>query len=88
MEGLSEALAGEVADFGVKVTIVEPGYFRTAFLSRDALALPVDTTDAYPAIRARTENHLHLQGHQLGDPVKRAAAIIEGVASCEGPLRH
>jgi NAD(P)-dependent dehydrogenase (short-subunit alcohol dehydrogenase family) len=89
LEGLTEALAGEVADFGVKVTIVEPGYFRTEFLTRESLALPAETTDAYPGIREMVENHLNLQGSQLGDPVKGAAAIIDRVVSgAEGPLRQ
>ncbi|WP_434446839.1 SDR family oxidoreductase [Lentzea sp. E54] len=88
LEGLSEALAGEVAGFGVKVTIVEPGYFRTEFLTADSLALPDGTTDAYPAIREMTENHLKLQGNQLGDPVKGARLMIERVVSGEGPLRQ
>lgn len=88
LEGLSEALAAEVADFGVKVTIVEPGYFRTDFLTKDSLALPAATTDAYPAIREMTSNHLSLQGNQLGDPVKGAAAIIGQVVSGAGPLRQ
>ena len=87
LEGLSEALAGEVTEFGVEVTIVEPGYFRTDFLTRDSLALPTDTTDAYPAIREMTENHLNLQGSQLGDPVEGAAAVIERVVTGAGPLR-
>ncbi|SMD25349.1 SDR family NAD(P)-dependent oxidoreductase [Kibdelosporangium aridum] len=88
LEGLSEALAAEVASFGVKVTIVEPGYFRTDFLTKDSLALPAATTDAYPAIREMTSNHLSLQGNQLGDPVKGAAAIIGQVVSGAGPLRQ
>ncbi|RSM78187.1 KR domain-containing protein [Kibdelosporangium aridum] len=88
LEGLSEALAAEVSDFGVKVTIVEPGYFRTDFLTKDSLALPAATTDAYPAIREMTSNHLNLQGSQLGDPVKGAAAIISQVVSGAGPLRQ
>ncbi|TVT15506.1 SDR family oxidoreductase, partial [Amycolatopsis rhizosphaerae] len=88
LEGLSEALAAEVADFDVKVTIVEPGYFRTDFLTTDSLALPTATTDAYPALREMTDNHLKLQGSQLGDPVKGAEAIIRRVVSGEGPLRQ
>jgi NAD(P)-dependent dehydrogenase (short-subunit alcohol dehydrogenase family) len=88
LEGLSEALAAEVADFGVGVTIVEPGYFRTDFLTRDSLALPARATDAYPGIREMTENHLKLQGTQLGDPVKGATAIIDNVVRGEGPLRQ
>jgi NAD(P)-dependent dehydrogenase (short-subunit alcohol dehydrogenase family) len=87
LEGLSEALAAEVADFGVTVTIVEPGYFRTDFLTRESLALPTAVSDAYPGIREMTENHLKLQGSQLGDPVKGAAAIIDRVVTGEGPLR-
>ncbi|SFJ63897.1 Short-chain dehydrogenase [Amycolatopsis sacchari] len=89
LEGLTEALAGEVGGFGVGVTLVEPGYFRTDFLTRDSLALPTETTDAYPALREMTENHLKLQGTQLGDPVKGAEAIIgRVVGGGGGPLRQ
>ncbi|MEU4540470.1 SDR family NAD(P)-dependent oxidoreductase [Streptosporangium sp. NPDC023825] len=88
LEGLSEALAGEVAEFGVKVTVVEPGYFRTSFLTSDSLALPASTTEGYESIREMTRNHLELQGSQLGDPVKGAAAIISLAVSGDGPLRR
>lgn len=88
LEGLSEALAAEVADFGIHVTIVEPGYFRTDFLTRDSLALPAATTDHYPGIRAMVDTHLQLQGSQLGDPAKGAAAIIDRVTAGQGPLRQ
>jgi NAD(P)-dependent dehydrogenase (short-subunit alcohol dehydrogenase family) len=88
LEGLSEALAAEVADFGVEVTIVEPGYFRTDFLTRDSLALPAAPTEHYPAIREMTNDHLRLQGGQLGDPVKAAAAVIGRVVTGRGPLRQ
>ncbi|MDN3029400.1 SDR family NAD(P)-dependent oxidoreductase [Streptomyces sp. S.PB5] len=88
LEGLSEALAAEVADFGIKVTVVEPGYFRTSFLTPDSLALPAETCEHYPAVRAMVEDHIKLQGHQLGDPVKAAAAIIEGAGRDDGPLRQ
>jgi NAD(P)-dependent dehydrogenase (short-subunit alcohol dehydrogenase family) len=87
LEGLSEALAAEVAGFGVDVTIVEPGYFRTDFLTTDSLALPESTTPAYPAIREMVENHLQLQGNQLGDPVRGARLMIERVVNGQGPLR-
>lgn len=92
LEGLSEALAGEIAEFGVKVTLVEPGYFRTSFLTTDSLALPTSTTEGYEPIREMTDNHLNLQGSQLGDPVKGAAAIISMTATeaapGQGPLRR
>ncbi|MFC1414704.1 SDR family NAD(P)-dependent oxidoreductase [Streptacidiphilus sp. N1-12] len=88
LEGLSEALAAEVADFGVKVTIVEPGYFRTSFLAPDSLALPAEHSEHYPAVRAMVADHLELQGNQPGDPVKGAAAIIRQVLAGDGPLRQ
>jgi NAD(P)-dependent dehydrogenase (short-subunit alcohol dehydrogenase family) len=88
LEGLTEALAAEVAEFGVEVTIVEPGYFRTDFLTTDSLSLPDDTTEAYPAIREMVENHLTMQGSQPGDPVRGARLMIERVVSGQGPLRQ
>ncbi|MYU34049.1 MULTISPECIES: SDR family oxidoreductase [unclassified Streptomyces] len=88
LEGLSEALAAEVADLGIKVTVVEPGYFRTSFLTTDSLALPAETSEHYPAVRTMVEDHLELQGRQLGDPVKGAAAIIERAGHDDGPLRQ
>lgn len=88
VEGLSEALAAEVAEFGVKVTIVEPGYFRTDFLTADSLALPAATSGAYPEIRETVREHLDLQGKQLGDPVRGAAQIIANVVAGGGELRQ
>lgn len=88
LNGMSEALAAEMADFGVKVTIVEPGYFRTDFLTTDSLTLPTAAGDAYPAIREMTEQHLQLQGSQLGDPARGAEAIIDVVVSGDGPLHQ
>ncbi|MGD9516466.1 SDR family oxidoreductase, partial [Mycolicibacterium sp.] len=54
LNGMSEALAAELAGFGIRVTIVEPGYFRTDFLTTESLALPTAAGDAYPAIREMT----------------------------------
>ena len=88
LEGLTEALAGEVADLGIRVTAVEPGYFRTDFLSTDSLALPEATADGYEPIRQMTRDHLALQGGQLGDPAKGASAIISLVAAGGGPLHQ
>ncbi|WP_344451905.1 SDR family oxidoreductase [Actinocorallia aurantiaca] len=88
LEGLSEALAAEMAEFGVKVTIVEPGYFRTDFLTEDSLVLSTEATPHYPAIREMISDHLKLQDSQLGDPVKGADAIISRVLDGDGPLRQ
>ncbi|MEV6012075.1 SDR family oxidoreductase [Streptomyces sp. NPDC051976] len=88
LEGLSEALAAEVADFGIDVTIVEPGCFRTGFLSQSSLAVPADATEQYPGIRQMVDNYLKLQGNQLADPLVGAAAIIDRVVAGKSPLRQ
>lgn len=88
VEGLTEALAGEVADHGIRVTIVEPGYFDTNFLRSGSLELTSQAVDAYPAIRSMIETHLAMPGTQLGDPVRAAAAIVTVAERGEGPLRQ
>ncbi|MGW3960730.1 oxidoreductase [Amycolatopsis sp. NPDC005003] len=86
LEGISEALAAEVAPFGVKVLIVEPGAFRTEFgggrmhRSRTIDAYAVSTGGT----RAAVEN---MDGTQPGDPAKAAAAIVRAVGSADAPLR-
>ncbi|PPK87108.1 short-subunit dehydrogenase [Neolewinella xylanilytica] len=88
VEGLSESLAAEVAEFGIKVTVVAPGYFRTEFLDNGSLGLPEHPISAYVAIRESESAHTsHLQGNQPGDPVKGAAAIIR-IAGTEHPPLH
>ncbi|MBQ1041610.1 MULTISPECIES: SDR family NAD(P)-dependent oxidoreductase [unclassified Micromonospora] len=88
LEGLSDALAAEVAEFGIKVNVVEPGYTRTDFLRTSSLGLPASTADGYQAIREMTEAHLAMPGSQLGDPVKAAAAIIEVAVGGAAPLHQ
>ncbi|MGE0217342.1 SDR family NAD(P)-dependent oxidoreductase [Mycolicibacterium sp.] len=88
LNGLSESLAAEMAEFGVEVSIVEPGYFRTSFLTPDSLAVTTEPTEAYPGIREMTQAHLDLQGSQLGDPVKGAAAIIDIAVTGAGPVNQ
>ncbi len=87
LEGLSESLAPEVAGHGITVTIVEPGYFRTDFLS-GSLALPSETTDAYPAVREMVDTHLAMPGSQPGDPARGAAQIIANVVAGGTELRQ
>jgi NAD(P)-dependent dehydrogenase (short-subunit alcohol dehydrogenase family) len=88
VEGLTESLAGELADFGVNVTIVEPGYFDTDFLTPASLQLPSATSEAYPAIREMTQAHLGMPGTQPGDPARAAEALIEIARRGVGPLRQ
>lgn len=87
LEGMSEALAGEVAGFGIGVTIVEPGPFRTDFAGRSIHAtepLPeyVDT----PGGNLR-EGFADQDGKQPNDPAVAAEMIIDAIEAPEPPLR-
>lgn len=88
VEGLTEALAAEVAEHGIRVSIIEPGYFNTDFLTLDSLVLADASTDAYPGIREMVEQHRALSGSQPGDPVRAAHAIVRIVEDGNGPLRQ
>jgi hypothetical protein len=70
------------------VTVVEPGYLRTDFLTPTSLGLPSATTKGYEAIREMTAAHQAMPGTQLGDPAKAAAAIIAIAVSGQGPLHQ
>ncbi|MDF7815793.1 oxidoreductase [Hymenobacter sp. YC55] len=88
VEGLSESLSAEVAPFGIKVTIVEPGYFRTDFLSSDSLRVSQQQLAEYALVRESIDVHQqHVKGNQPGDPQKGAAALIR-IAAEENPPLH
>ncbi|MBE1878447.1 SDR family NAD(P)-dependent oxidoreductase [Myceligenerans pegani] len=88
LEAISESLAAEVADHGIKVNLIEPGYMRTDFLRPVSLGLPTSTSDAYPAIREMVDQHLRMPGSQLGDPAKAADAIITVATTGDAPLHQ
>ena len=86
VEGFSEVLANEVKPFGVKVTIVEPGAFRTDWqgtsMHRAAVGEDYESTvGEMNRLRDATD------GKQAGDPARAAKIIIDVVASAEPPLR-
>jgi NAD(P)-dependent dehydrogenase (short-subunit alcohol dehydrogenase family) len=86
VEGFSEVLNNEVKPLGVKVTIIEPGAFRTDWGGSSMTLHPVgadyeSTVGQINRYRAETD------GTQAGDPVKAAQAIISIVATDEPPLR-
>ncbi|HEY1175159.1 MAG TPA: SDR family NAD(P)-dependent oxidoreductase [Phytomonospora sp.] len=87
LEGWSEALAGEVAPFGIRVMIVEPSRFRTGFNAADVLEFS-EPTDAYrDALAAVRADMAGADSLQEGDP-ERAADIIVSLAHAEEvPLR-
>jgi NAD(P)-dependent dehydrogenase (short-subunit alcohol dehydrogenase family) len=87
LEGLSEALAAEVAPFGVRVLIVEPGAFRTG-LHRAGSRRETTPLRAYEhVIGPAREQQAAFDGRQPGDPVRAAAAILEALAAKHAPLR-
>jgi NAD(P)-dependent dehydrogenase (short-subunit alcohol dehydrogenase family) len=87
LEGLSEALAKEVESLGIKVTIVEPGAFRTDFNGR-SLAVPDRLIDDYASTSGEFLNWIQdMDGKQPGDPNKAALAMIQAVESDNPPLR-
>ncbi|HVY82158.1 MAG TPA: oxidoreductase [Steroidobacteraceae bacterium] len=88
LEGFSEALAAEVAPFGIFVTLIEPGPFRTDFLSRESLrfggqAIP-DYDERRPRVQASFEDR---SGKQPGDPVKLAEAVVRLANEEKPPMR-
>jgi NAD(P)-dependent dehydrogenase (short-subunit alcohol dehydrogenase family) len=86
VEGFSEVLSNEVKPFGVKVTIVEPGAFRTDWGGSSMTIAPVHP-DYDSTVGAMNRYRLESDGKQPGDPVKAAAAILEVVSLDEPPLR-
>ncbi|SEG73042.1 NADP-dependent 3-hydroxy acid dehydrogenase YdfG [Nonomuraea solani] len=88
LEGLNEALAGEVAEFGVKVTIIEPGGFATRDGNNpDPLANGhmAQTDPAYDGLRQRLAKFTGKQ--PAGDPAAAAQALLKLVDSDNPPLR-
>ena len=86
IEGISEALAVEAAPFGVKVTIVEPGPFRTEFLA-GSLAMAENEIPEYEKTAGTTRAGASARnGKQPGDPSRAAMAIIKAVTSEQPPL--
>ncbi|MEV0288989.1 MULTISPECIES: oxidoreductase [unclassified Kribbella] len=86
VEGFSQVLSNEVAPFGMKVTIVEPGAFRTDWGGSSMTLAPVDP-DYDSTVGAMNRYRLETDGTQPGDPAKAARAIVDIVALDTPPLR-
>ena len=84
--GLSEALAQEVAPFGIKVTILAPGSFRTNFMSPSSLSVAKSKIDAYN-LDKQVELFTGFDGKQLGDP-KRLAEVLLKITEMSNPPLH
>jgi NAD(P)-dependent dehydrogenase (short-subunit alcohol dehydrogenase family) len=92
LEGISEALAQEVTPLGIKITIVEPGAFRTEFVTRSLVIADSEIKDYEIAIGEMRQGARDILDNQLefqepGNPKKAALAIIKAVNSENPPLR-
>lgn len=86
--GLTESLAEEAKAFGVNVTVVYPGYFRTGFLTKGSLRTPAQAIQDYEAARQSEQTHLDsINGNQPNDPEK-AADVLIAVSKEQNPPVH
>lgn len=87
VEGISEALAAEVEPLGIKVTIIEPGPFRTEFLGASGKKSKETIAD-YQQTAGKTREYMDANnGKQAGDPQKAVEAIVAAVEAPKPP-RH
>ncbi|MNR29306.1 3-oxoacyl-[acyl-carrier-protein] reductase FabG [compost metagenome] len=89
VEGFSESLALEVAQFGIKVTLVEPGVFRTDFLDPSSAVFGTRGLEDYAAFTAKVKGASAAYNHQqTGNPAKLGDALVHLVNSEHPPLRY
>jgi NAD(P)-dependent dehydrogenase (short-subunit alcohol dehydrogenase family) len=88
VEGISEGLAMEVEPLGIKVTIVEPGYFRTDFLDQASLTTSPTIIEDYAETTGALRHAMVGMNHnQPGDPERLAKALLVVVDAANPPLR-
>jgi NAD(P)-dependent dehydrogenase (short-subunit alcohol dehydrogenase family) len=85
VEGYSEVLAREVSPLGIRVTIVEPGGFRTRFADAQSSVCP--SPDYEQTVGAAARFQRSYSGAQPGDPAKAAAAVLSMAMRDDAPLR-
>jgi NAD(P)-dependent dehydrogenase (short-subunit alcohol dehydrogenase family) len=85
LEGLLESLGKEVAGFGIHVTAIEPGGFRTDWAGRSMVRVERSVSDYDELIEPLRAARLANSGKQLGDPAKAAAALLEVIAAPQPP---
>jgi NAD(P)-dependent dehydrogenase (short-subunit alcohol dehydrogenase family) len=88
VEGWIESLTPEVAPFGIRTMLVEPGFFRTDLLTEESTNYPEPSIDDYAEKTRQTVTAWKgLNGLQGGDPAKLAKALIQLASQDEPPLR-
>jgi len=86
VEGFSESLSKEVGPLGIKITIVEPGGFRTEFAG-SSTELREGRSEYAATVGATVRFQRNYDGKQPGDPAKAAAAVLHIASLPEPPLR-
>jgi NAD(P)-dependent dehydrogenase (short-subunit alcohol dehydrogenase family) len=88
VEGFSEGLADELAQFGIHVTLVEPGFFRTDFLDGSSVQYGSKAIEDYAASSSAIREFFDQRNHQqAGDPAKLATAMVRLAYEEHPPLR-
>ena len=88
VEGFMEGLAPEVAPFGIRTMLVEPGFFRTELLTPQSTQYAVPSIEDYAdRTTATVQAWQSMDGQQGGDPAKLAAALVDLVALDDPPVR-
>jgi NAD(P)-dependent dehydrogenase (short-subunit alcohol dehydrogenase family) len=88
VEGWMESLAPEVAPFGIRTMVVEPGFFRTDLLTPESTSYAEPSIDDYAERTKQTVVAWNaMNGQQAGDPAKLANALVQLASSDEPPLR-
>jgi NAD(P)-dependent dehydrogenase (short-subunit alcohol dehydrogenase family) len=88
VEGFMEALAPEVAPFGIRTLLVEPGFFRTELLTPQSTKFAEASIEDYAErTQATVEAWQGMNGQQGGDPAKLADALVQVIALDEPPVR-
>jgi NAD(P)-dependent dehydrogenase (short-subunit alcohol dehydrogenase family) len=87
LEGISETLGKEVKDFGIHVTAIEPGAFRTDWAGRSLVRAPRSIADYDAIFEPLRKRRMENSGNQIGDPKKAARAMLK-VAASDNPPGH
>jgi NAD(P)-dependent dehydrogenase (short-subunit alcohol dehydrogenase family) len=88
VEGWLESLTPEVAPFGIRTMLVEPGFFRTELLTPESTKYAESSIDDYAERTEQTVTAWNaMNGKQGGDPAKLAEALLQVASQAEPPLR-
>ncbi|MBL3655201.1 SDR family oxidoreductase [Fulvivirga sediminis] len=86
INGLSEGLANELKPLGIHVSIISPGWFRTAFAKDESIELSENQIEDYKHVRDAHAKFKSTDGHQIGDPDQVAYALLKLIEDENPPV--